>query len=580
MSSERNTTAISSRVTWLLTFVTPYRNQIVGLLLISVLASSLVLVQPMLTKGIIDEGILAGNFPQLVSFALILLLVGFLSTLISGVSRYFHTLVSAKVLFALRNNVYQHLQSLSPSFYARLRRGDIMSRIDGDVAELQRFTVDGIFAAFSGLFGLVGSVGLLWYLSWKLTLIALILLPLEWYFLYKMRPKVERAVRRVREKSADLSAFFIENISIMKLIQNMGGETREMTRLSALNKNYLNNLINLQLVEFASHAVPSTLTSWSRAAIFVWGGYWVINGSMELGSLIAFSSYLGMAVGPINTLLGLYLSLGRVKVSLERVDDIIQSPCDIHQTAEELSYQHSSELASSNLENQIIDREIDATLHLHNLSFRYPDTTQCVFVDANLSLPAGAAVVFQSPSGTGKSTLIDLLMRHYDPQAGCIMAGDVDIRQIPLSQWRKQFAVVDQHTALFRASLADNVRYGNPQASDEEVTRAIEQAQLTELVASLDNGMHSLLGENGLNLSGGQRQRIALARALLQQPQFLILDEATSALDAQTETAVLSAINSRFRHCTRIYISHRAQVLEDCDYLLSIKDNALVLEAS
>lgn len=576
MSSERNKTAISSRVTWLLTFVTPYRNQIVGLLLISVLASSLVLVQPMLTKGIIDEGILAGDFPQLVSFALILLLVGLLSTLISGVSRYFHTLVSAKVLFALRNNVYQHLQSLSPSFYARQRRGDIMSRIDGDVAELQRFTVDGIFAAFSGLFGLVGSVGLLWYLSWKLTLIALILLPLEWYFLYKMRPKVERAVRRVREKSADLSAFFIENISIMKLIQNMGGEKREMTRLSALNKNYLNNLINLQLVEFASHAVPSTLTSWSRAAIFMWGGYWVINGSMELGSLIAFSSYLGMAVGPINTLLGLYLSLGRVKVSLERVDDIIQSPRDIHQTEEELNYQHSS----NSFDSKMIDREIDGTLHLHKLSFRYPDTTQCVFVDANLSLPAGSAVVFQSPSGTGKSTLIDLLMRHYDPQAGCIMAGGVDIRQIPLSQWRKQFAVVDQHTALFRASLADNVRYGNPKASDEEVTRALEQAQLTELVASLDNGMHSLLGENGLNLSGGQRQRIALARALLQQPQFLILDEATSALDAQTETAVLSAINSRFRHCTRIYISHRAQVLEDCDFLLSIKDNALVLETS
>lgn len=562
MKNDTSKTKVSSRFSWLLTFVLPHQKNIFGLIALSVFASSLVLVQPLLTKGMIDEGILAKDFSQLLKFAVVLLVVGLMSTLVSGVSRYFHTAVSAKVLFSLRDQIYNHLQTLSPSFYARHRRGDLMSRIDGDVAEIQRFAVDGLFAAVSGVFGLIGSIGLLLYLSWELTIIALVLLPLEWWYLAKMRPQIEQAVRRVREKSADLSAFFIENLSVMKLIQNMAGEKREFNRLSLLNRNYLDRLLNLQLVEFASHAVPSTLTSWSRAAIFLWGGFWVINGSMALGSLIAFSSYLGMAVGPVNTLLGLYLSLARVKVSLERVEDIIQSPIDIHPLADDTTAISS----------------ISGAVNIRNLSFSYPFSDQQVFRGANLHIPAGAKVGVQSPSGSGKSTLVDLLMRHYDPQDGCILADEIDIRKIPLAQWRSQFAVVDQHTALFRASLGDNIRYANPSASDDELRQATEQAQLTQLVESLADGLDTVIGENGMDLSGGQRQRIALARALLQKPRFLILDEATSALDTQTEAIILATIDDQFRHCTRLFISHRIQSLPQFDFLLTIDNAQLQLE--
>lgn len=562
MKNDTVNTRVSSRFSWLITFVSPHKKQIVGLLVLSIFASTLVLVQPLLTKGMIDDGIIAGDFKKLSTIATILLVVGLLSTLVSGVSRYFHTAVSAKVLFGLRDSIYSHLQTLSPSFYARHRRGDLMSRIDGDVAEIQRFAVDGLFAAVSGIFGLIGSIALLFYLSWELTIIALLLLPLEWWYLSKMRPKIERAVRRVREKSADLSAFFIENFSLMKLIQNTGGEGRELNRLSSLNRNYLDYLLNLQLIEFASHAVPSTLTSWSRAAIFLWGGYWVINGSMALGSLIAFSSYLGMAVGPVNTLLGLYLSLGRVKVSLERVEDIIQSPADIQSLDD----------------GSLATLPISGALTVRNLSFTYPFSHQPVLESASVSIPAGAKVGVQSPSGSGKSTLVDLLMRHYDPQSGGIFSGDTDIRKIPLAQWRSQFAVVDQHTALFRASLADNILYANPNASEEELLSAIEMAQLAELVESLANGIDTIVGENGMDLSGGQRQRIALARAMVQKPRFLILDEATSALDTQTESIILAAVDHQFRHCTRLFISHRIQSLSQFDFVLTIEKTKLQLE--
>ncbi len=567
MSHSNSDSSSSLQLSWLLSYVKPHRLSVIVLLLLSLLASALVLVQPLFTKGMIDDGMLAGDFSLLLKLALGLLAVGLLSTLLSGVTRYLHTLISARVLFALRSTLYDHLQTLSPSFYAAQRRGDLMSRIDGDVAEIQRFAIDGLFAGVSGVIGLVGAVGLLLFLSWELTLVALFLLPLEWWFLYKMRPRVEVAVRAIREKMADLSAFFIENISVMKLIQNTGNEDREMNRLNSLNQYYLQGLLRLQWLEFATHAVPSTLTSWSRAAIFLWGGYWVIQEQMALGSLIAFSTYLGMALGPVNSLLGLYLSLARVKVSLARVEDLTQAPADIQPLADR------NNQSPSILPNQV------GELALRNVSFSYPNSTQAIFKHCDLTIPAAAKVGVYSPSGSGKSTLVDLLMRHYDPQSGQVLFAHRDIRDFDVKQWRQAFAVVDQHTVLLRGSLRENLRYANPSASDEDLWQVIEAAQLTELVETFPDGLDSLLGENAMHLSGGQRQRIALARAMLQQPLFVILDEATSALDLDTEALVLAQVRQRFKDCTCFFISHRIEQHNPYDYVLHVDHAGLRLES-
>ncbi len=567
MSHSSPDSSQSLQLSWLLSYVKPHRLSVSILLLLSLLASALVLVQPLFTKSMIDDGMLAGDFSLLLKLALGLLAVGLCSTLLSGMTRYLHTLISARVLFALRSTLYGHLQTLSPSFYAAQRRGDLMSRIDGDVAEIQRFAIDGLFAGVSGVIGLIGAVGLLLFLSWELTVVALFLLPLEWFFLYKMRPRVEIAVQAIRERMADLSAFFIENISAMKLIQNTGNEYREMSRLSALNQNYLQGLLRLQWLEFVTHSVPSTLTSWSRAAIFLWGGYWVINGQMALGSLIAFSTYLGMALGPVNSLLGLYLSLARVKVSLARVEDLTQTAADV----QVLDHQQYPSLT-------MLPKQVNE-LELRDVSFSYPNSTQAVFRHCNLTVPAAAKIGVSSPSGGGKSTLVDLLMRHYDPQTGQILFAQTNIRKFNIQQWRQAFAVVDQHTVLLRGSLKDNLRYANPSASDEDLLHAIEAAQLTPLLEALPDGLDSLLGENAMHLSGGQRQRIALARAMLQRPLFLILDEATSALDLDTEALVLANIRQNFKDCTCFFISHRIEQHNPYDFVLHVDQTGLRLES-
>lgn len=545
---------------WLFGFVRPRGRALVAVLALSVATSGLVLVQPYLTKLLIDDGLLAGQFDTVLALVGAIFAVGVLATALSGANRYFYTRVSGHILFDLRESVYRHLQRLSPAFYTRNRSGDILSRLDGDVAEIQRFAVDSLFAAVSALLGLVGTLVFMLLLSWQLTLLLLAIIPLHWLYLRFMRPKVQQQTRRLRERSSDVTAFLVETVPAMKFIQAQAAEPREAGRLGVLNRLYLGDLLQLQLVEFATTAVPNTLTSAARALVFVIGGYWVIQGQLALGSLIAFSTYLGMAVGPVQGLLGLYMSLFRVQVCLQRVRYLVDAEPDVRETG---------------------DRQPDhrgaGSLAFEAVSFRYPGSTEDILSRASCVIPPGSKVGLCSPSGSGKTTLVDLLLRHYDPEAGRICVDGVDIRQYTLGDWRRCVAVVAQDIVLFRGSVLDNIRYARPAATDQEVRRAVEAARLEQLVDRLPQGLDTPVGERGARLSGGERQRIAIARALLQRPLLVVLDEATSSVDLEVERGVLAAVDRLFPDRTRLLISHRQSALDDCDYRLAIENAQLRL---
>ena len=545
-------------IRWLYDFIRPHRAGLLLLLGLSVFTSLLVLVQPYLTKVLIDDGLIAGHYPTVLAVVGLIFIAALLATLLSGVNRYFYTRLSGSVLFAMRESVYRHLQTLSPAFYSRNRGGDILARLDGDVAEIQRFAIDSLFAAVSALLGLVGTVGFMLYLNWRLSLLLLAVVPLQWVYLRFMRERVQQQVRRLRERGSDVTAFLVETLPAMKYIQGVAAESRESGRLRHLNRLYLGDLLRLQLVEFATAAVPNTLTSIARALVFIVGGYQVVKGEMALGSLIAFNAYLGMAVGPVQGLLGLYMSLHRVQVSLERVRYLVDAEADVEPQGERLP-----------------DRSMPGALRFDGVSFRYPGTEHAVLQRASASLPAGCRAGLQSPSGSGKTTLVDLILRHYDPQEGRILADGVDIREFRLGDWRSRIALVAQDIVLFRGSLLDNIRYARPEATAEEVQAAVRRARLGPLVERLPRGLDSPVGERGTSLSGGERQRIAIARALLQDPLLVILDEATSAVDEAVEREVLEAVDELFGDRTRLVISHRRSALENCDLLLSIADGQL-----
>ncbi len=548
---------------WLFGFVRPRSGALLALLALSVTTSLLVLVQPYLTKLLIDDGLLARQFDTVLALVGLIFLAGLLATLLSGANRYFYTRLSGHILFDLRESVYRHLQTLSPAFYARNRGGDILTRLDGDVAEIQRFAVDSLFAAVSALLGLVGTLAFMLLLSWQLTLVLVALVPLHWLYLRYMRPRVQQQTRRLRERSSDVTAFLVETVPAMKFIQAVAAEPREANRLGVLNRLYLGDLLHLQLIEFATAAVPNTLTSAARALVFAIGGYWVIQGQMALGSLIAFSTYLGMAVGPVQGLLGLYMALFRVQVCLERVRYLVEAAPDVKPCG-----------------RRVPDAGMRGALALEAVSFRYPGSEQDILQQATVSLPAGCSVGIYSPSGSGKTTLVDLLLRHYEPGAGRILVDGVDIREFGLGDWRRRIALVAQDIVLFRGSVLDNIRYARPDASDEEVRQAVRRAQLDTLVARLPEGLDTPVGERGTRLSGGEKQRIAIARALLQQPLLVILDEATSAVDIEIEREVLQSVDELFGNCTRLLISHRQSALDNCGYVLAIEDGKLRLSAA
>ena len=543
---------------WLYDFIRPHRVGLVLLLGLSVFTSLLVLVQPYLTKVLIDDGLIARHYPTVLVVVGLIFAAALLATVLSGVNRYFYTRLSGSVLFAMRESVYRHLQTLSPAFYSRNRGGDILARLDGDVAEIQRFAIDSLFAAVSALLGLVGTVGFMLYLNWQLSLLLLAVVPLQWIYLRFMRERVQQQVRRLRERGSDVTAFLVETLPSMKFIQGVAAESREAGRLGRLNRLYLGDLLKLQLVEFATAAVPNTLTSIARALVFIVGGYQVVSGEMALGSLIAFNAYLGMAVGPVQALLGLYMSLHRVQVSLERVRYLVDAEADVRPRGQ-----------------RVPDQTMRGALQFEDVSFRYPGTEHAVLRRASARLPAGCKAGLKSPSGSGKTTVVDLVLRHYDPQEGRILADGVDIRDFRLGDWRSRIALVAQDIVLFRGSLLDNIRYARPGATVEEVQAAVRRARLEPLVERLPGGLDAAVGERGTTFSGGERQRIAIARALLQEPLLVILDEATSAVDEEVEREVLAAVDELFGDRTRLLISHRESALEDCDLLLAIENGQL-----
>ncbi len=545
-------------LTWLFGFVRPHLRAVALLLGLSLAASMLVLAQPWLTKTLIDEGLLAKDFGMLVKVALVMIAAGIVSTLLGGINRYLHTQLSGRILFALRDDLYAHLQRLSPGFYGRRRIGDLLSRLDGDVAEIQRFAVDSLFAAVSAVIGLVGAIALMLALSWQLSLIITLLIPVEVIWLRWMRRKVERDARGLRERSADLSSFLVETLPAMKFIQAAGQQQREAQRLQGLGQGYMQQLLRLQVTEFFTHAVPGTLTSLSRACAFIIGGYWVVQGTWQLGALIAFSTYLGMAVGPVQSLLGLYVALQRMTVSLGRVMELKREPAQVVEAEQPDSLPDGR-----------------GELRLEDVWFTHQQRADAVLRGIDLHVPGGLKIGISGASGGGKSTLIDLLQRFYDPGQGRILLDGCDLKTLVLAELRQRIAVVSQDIVLFRGSLAYNLAYAAPQADRQAIEQVVRLARLDELVASLPRGLDSQLGERGQQLSGGQKQRIAIARALLQEPLILVLDEATSAVDEATEREVIAAIDQLFAGRTRILISHRSSTLAQADLHLHLADGQL-----
>jgi ATP-binding cassette subfamily B protein len=389
-----------------------------------------------------------------------------------------------------------------------------------------------------------------------------VLAPLEALWLWRMRPRIDARSRVLRARGADVSSFLAETLPAVRAIQNAVAEARERARLGVLNDAYAADLLRLQRSEFAAAALPRVLLAAARAGVLGLGGLYVIEGRLALGALVAFGAYLALSVGPVQALLGIAVAWQRLRVSLERVWELRRAP---------LPESAGGGAAAPSAANAIVPGDIA----FEGVSFAYPGGPP-ILREASAVLPLGKKTALRGVSGIGKSTLVDLLLRHERPDAGRIRVAGVDLAALPLAAWRRRVALVPQDVVIFRATLADNVRFAAPDASDAEVADAAQRAGLADLIHKLPGGIDARLGERGQGLSGGERQRIAIARALLQRPALVILDEPTSALDAGGEAALLAELDALFASATRLVISHREAPLAGADQRLVLRDGRLL----
>jgi ATP-binding cassette subfamily B protein len=541
-------------------FVSPYWRGLIAVLLLGLFSTVVGLAQPYFSRLLIDNALMRHNLHALWQIAVAMLIITVIGFLVNALSNYTYTKLSADSLFSMRLTVFQHLQKLSPRYFARQKLGDIVSRINNDIGEVQRVCSDTLLSIFSNVLFLFGSLAMMLWLNPRLTLASVCLLPISILALKHYQNRLMFHTAELRQRSSDLGSFLIESIMGMRLIVTSTAEDRETERFRGHNTRFVQSLLSMQMTAFFASALPGAVLTLSTAAVFLYGGRLVIQGHLSVGAFVAFLAYHVRLLAPVQNLLGIYTSLLTGGVSLARVFEVLDVPIEVPDPV--------APMPLPKFHNEIC---------FNDVAFRYlPDVP--VLQDISLTLKKGSFYALVGTSGAGKSTIGDLLVRFFDVQSGSITIDGVDIREVSLRDLRSSIAVVEQTPYLFHATVRENIAYGRPDASLEDIQEAARQAGIHRHIEGLPNRYETLIGERGSTLSVGERQRIALARALLRDPAVLVLDEPTSALDPEAEAVLTGELARNLSGRTTLVITHRRSLVEVADYVFVIADGGVVEE--
>tara|TARA_B100000929_G_scaffold290239_1_gene283196 strand:- start:789 stop:2450 length:1662 start_codon:yes stop_codon:yes gene_type:complete len=521
---------------------------------LSLLGTGLGLVLPYLSKLLVDDALVAQDFGALLNIVGLFVGITAASFLMNVLSGMRYTKVSADILFDMRLDLYRHLQRLSPRYYAKTPLGDVVSRINGDIGEIQRVTAEATLAWLGQLIALVGTVGMLIYLDMRLFFAGLLTLPPALFALLRYRRQLEARVRNLRERSADIGTFLIETLQGMRAVVGANAQEREVDRFRNKNDSFVDALLSMRLFTYLAGGLPGLLLTTGTGIVFLYGGYRVIDGATTLGTFVAFMAYQMRLMAPIQGLMGLYSNLATARASLVRVHEIRDSPPEVIEAT-----------ASKSL--PVCKGEVT----LEEVHYGFGRGGE-VLAGVNLVIPAGQVLAIVGTSGSGKSTIADLLSRQLDPDEGRILLDGNNLCDLFLAQVRRHIVVVEQSPFIFHATVAENVRYARPEATEADVRQAIHAAGLSDLMDSMPEDLNTVVGERGSQLSAGERQRVAIARAYLAEPSVLIFDEATGALDPMSEAAVLSGYDALMRGRTTVLITHRIDLARQADRVVVLKN--------
>ncbi|WP_017812937.1 MULTISPECIES: ABC transporter ATP-binding protein [Paenibacillus] len=521
-------------------------------------ATALGLVYPNLLRYLIDDIIRLRRYDQVPMLVIGLFIVTILKACMQFLHGFFGGRLGNFLAYRLRNACYEKLQFLSFRYYDTAKTGDLMSRLTGDLEAIRNFIGFG-FAQLLNVFLMVifGSI-VMFSLNWQLTLVTLISIPFLVYVALRFESRIHPAFQEMRLALSSLTTAVQENITGVRTIKSFAREAHEVDKFSLRNERYRTNQIFASSLWSRYFPVMELLASVCIVILLGFGGTLVIQGSMTLGELVAFFTLIWYIIGPMWGL-GFHINnYTQSKASTERILEILNQPVDIKD-------EHTAKPM----------HEIKGHVVFDHVTFAYGNKLAAV-VDINLDAPPGSVIGLLGGTGSGKSTIIQLLMRAYNVNEGRITLDGTDIRDIRIEDLRAQIASVFQETFLFSSTIKNNIAYGMEEVTMEEIIRAATLAKAHEFIMELPKGYDTIVGERGLGLSGGQKQRLAIARALLKNPKILILDDATSAVDMATEHEIQSGFQEVMRGRTTFIIAHRISSLRHADEILVLEEGRVI----
>jgi ATP-binding cassette subfamily B protein len=554
------------KLRWLLGLLRPYRIQVILMMVALVIATAAALAPPYLAGKAIDDGIRADD-----AGALTLIVVVFLASVVvlwaaTYAQTYLVGWVGQRALQDLRERIYTHLQGMSIGFFTRNKPGVLISRLTNDVQALDSLVTDGVVTLFSSTLTLLGVIVILLALDVPPALVTFLTFPLLAIGSVIFRIASAGAYRLTREKIANITAYLQETLSGVRVVRSFGREDRHLERMSELNEE--NRVANMRTVYLNASYFPAVelLSAIGTAAIILYGGYLALDGKVEIGVVVAFIGYLQLFFDPIQQISQLYTTYQQGMAALDKIFDLLDTRPDVVDKPEALD--------AARLRGEV---------ELDDVWFSYAGGGDAVdaggdwaLAGIDLRIPAGQTVALVAETGAGKSTLAKLVARFYDPQRGHVLVDGRDLRDLRAGSLRSQLGIVPQEGFLFSGTIRENIAFGRPDASEEEIRAAATAVGADAFVDRLTEGLETEVGERGIHLSAGQRQLVAFARALLAEPRILILDEATSNVDVRTERTIERGLERLLLGRTAIVIAHRLSTIRRAGRIVVLEHGRIV----
>ncbi len=543
----------------MLAYVRPYRLRLLLAMLFMIFVSSFRGAIAFLVKPALDDIFINKDVTRLAIIPALVL--G--AYLIRGVSEFAQSYlmqgVGQRVIRDIRDHLYRHMQSLSLSFYMKHPTGVLMSRVTNDVGIMQGAVTEAVTGLIKDVFSALFLVGVIFYRDWRMALVGLVALPLAIWPIARFGQKLRRTSIRTQEVTGGLTSHLQETISGAKLVKSFGAEEYEVDRFATRNAKLFRLSMKVVKVQAMTSPLSEMFAGVGAAAVIFYGGYSVVNGQSTPGNFFSFMTALFMLYAPVKSLSRINNVIQQGIAAAGRVFEVLDTLPDVEERKDALSLEG-----------------IEHGIEFDHVDFRYSEEGENVLKDITFRVSPGTLAAIVGSSGAGKTTLVDLLPRFYDPQSGAIRIDGTDIRDVSLSSLRSLIGIVSQHTILFNDTLRNNIAYGMPGASMERIEEAARRANAHPFIIRMPEGYQTVIGEQGLKLSGGERQRVAIARAILKDAPILILDEATSALDTESESVVQEALEQLMLGRTTFVIAHRLSTVRNADTILVVEEGRIV----